>query len=190
MATKIATVHGDPCGPVFDNEGTLHVAGNADGALTKISVDGSAVVANTAGQPTALAYSPGNSLYAADHAHAAIIHIAKDGNCQVVVREYEGEQFKVCRHTFKLLARSSRRWQGPSALAFAADGTFYFTDSGPFGESTLQTPNGSCFAVTGPQSARMLQPIALRCLAHPSGISLGVDDSSLYVPSLVVDSCI
>eukprot|EP00770_Monocercomonoides_exilis_P005510 MONOS_5482.1-p1 / transcript=MONOS_5482.1 / gene=MONOS_5482 / organism=Monocercomonoides_exilis_PA203 / gene_product=strictosidine synthase, putative / transcript_product=strictosidine synthase, putative / location=Mono_scaffold00160:39140-40009(-) / protein_length=210 / sequence_SO=supercontig / SO=protein_coding / is_pseudo=false len=79
-----------------------------------------------------------------------------------IVSEFEGKQFK-----------------GPNSLIFASDGTMYFTDSGPLGETTLFSPGGSLFSVDN--EGKHLQPIILNSLAHPSGIALSADDSTLFV---------
>lgn len=55
----------------------------------------------------------------------------------------------------------------------------YFTDSGPLGESSLEAPCGSLFAID--LSVSMLKPIVLGKLAHPSGIALSPNESVLYV---------
>ena len=62
--------------------------------------------------------------------------------------------------------------QGPSSLAFDGEGSLYFTDSGPLGESTLQSPLGSCYVISGPAQGQILRPLARSCLAHPSGIAV------------------
>lgn len=61
-------------------------------------------------------------------------------------------------------------------------GNLFFTDSGPFGETSIQNPRGSVFAITAEGSgAQLLQPLALDCLASPAGIALSSDESCLFV---------
>ena len=65
-------------------------------------------------------------------------------------------------------------------MAIDRTGNVYFTDSGPFGETTIQAPRGSVYAITCEGSeAQLLQPLALECLAHPSGLALSPDESSV-----------
>lgn len=49
----------------------------------------------------------------------------------------------------------------------------YFTDSGPFGETSIEHCKGSLFAVD--LDAKLLKPLAFQCLAYPSGICLSND---------------
>ena len=55
----------------------------------------------------------------------------------------------------------------------------YFTDSGPWGETSIQNPRGSVFSIT--PDGQLLQPLAYECLAFPSGIALSHDESMFYV---------
>lgn len=82
------------------------------------------------------------------------------------VRQYEGKMFK-----------------GPNSIIFDSSGTMYFTDSGPMGETTIQKPLGSVFAITdeGDEGGTLLQPLAYECLAHPCGLALSPNEDVLYV---------
>ena len=53
----------------------------------------------------------------------------------------------------------------------------YFTDSGPWGETSIENPTGSVFVVSLEDA--ILRPLALRCLAFPSGMTLANDDQVL-----------
>jgi sugar lactone lactonase YvrE len=68
-------------------------------------------------------------------------------------------------------------FKGPNSAAAAKNGTIYFTDSGPLGETTMQNPKGSVFCVID----EFVQPLAYQCLAHPSGIALSPNDDAIYV---------
>jgi hypothetical protein len=46
----------------------------------------------------------------------------------------------------------------------------FFTDSGPLGESSVENPTGSLFAID--LSVSMLKPIIYSKLAHPCGLAL------------------
>lgn len=121
------------------------------------------------GQPTGVAMDSTGRLYIADTALRAVTQIT-DGVNNVFVKEYEGKSFR-----------------GPSSLAFGPDGSMYFTDSGPLGETTLQNPNGSCFCVTMlPKGGeQILMPLVLESLAHPGGIAVSVDGKNIFVSELL-----
>jgi DNA-binding beta-propeller fold protein YncE len=57
--------------------------------------------------------------------------------------------------------------------------SLYFTDSGPLGESSIESPSGSVFAID--LSVSMLKPIIDGKLAHPCGLALSNDESMIYV---------
>ena len=50
----------------------------------------------------------------------------------------------------------------------------YFTDSGPLGETSIESPLGSVFAID--LSVSMLKPISDSKLAHPCGITMSLDE--------------
>ena len=75
--------------------------------------------------------------------------------------------------------------QGPSSVAFDNNGTLYFTDSGALGETTLQDPKGSVFYISGPESAQILRPLALECLAHPCAIVASARGDAVYVAEMM-----
>ena len=55
----------------------------------------------------------------------------------------------------------------------------FFTDSGPLGESSLESPCGSIFAID--LSVSMLKPVVFGKLAHPSGLALSPSENALFV---------
>ena len=55
----------------------------------------------------------------------------------------------------------------------------FFTDSGPMGETSLESPTGSIFAID--LGVSMLKPIVYGKLAHPSGLALSPTENVLYV---------
>ena len=62
--------------------------------------------------------------------------------------------------------------QGPNSAAFDKKGNLYFTDSGGLGDTSLCLPHGSVFVIEGGPSGTLLKPLALECLACPSGIAV------------------
>jgi len=76
-------------------------------------------------------------------------------------------------------------FQGPNSVAFDNNGTLYFTDGGAMGETTLEKPKGSVFYISGPESAQILRPLALNCLAHPCGIAVSKRGEAVYVAEMM-----
>jgi sugar lactone lactonase YvrE len=71
--------------------------------------------------------------------------------------------------------------QGPRALLFDAAGSLFFTDAGPEGDTGLHNRAGSVFVIVGEGASRLLRPVALRCLANPTGIALSASGSAVFV---------
>ncbi len=71
--------------------------------------------------------------------------------------------------------------QGPHSAAIDSAGNIFFTDSGPFGETSLLEPNGSVFTVTGEGNNRILRPLALERLAYPAGVAIGPKEACIFV---------
>lgn len=65
----------------------------------------------------------------------------------------------------------------------------FFTDSGPFGETSLENPKvinmtsrtkflkGSLFLID--LEAMIIRPLALNCLAYPTGLALSLDEKNM-----------
>lgn len=162
------------CSPMFDAEGTLFVASQASGEILSASADSHLLRpwGNSFGSPCSLVLDTQGNLYAADLAHAAVVNVepgAKQQQIHKVVKEYESRPFK-----------------GPSSLAFDKNGTLFFTDSGPLGDTTLQNPCGSVYAITQTSgSGQMLQPLLADCLAHPCGIAVCPVTECVYVTEML-----
>ena len=70
--------------------------------------------------------------------------------------------------------------KGPNSTVLSSvNNTLYFTDSGPMGETSLDSPQGSVFAID--LTVSMLKPVLVGKLAHPSGIALSPEENVLYV---------
>jgi sugar lactone lactonase YvrE len=126
---------------------------------------------NSSGQPQGLEFDNQGVAFVCDAAHQAIFRIIRveteDGmqrqEIEPYVREYEQSQFL-----------------GPNSLCLSRQtGMLYFTDSGPFGETSLQNPRGSVFAIS--PSTQLLIPLCLNTLAHPCGLALSPDEKNIYV---------
>ena len=164
------------CGPVVMGNGTIVVASLDSGELFTIAhtqddtlPSSLELLAHTDGVPAALAAVDGKTLFVADLAKPAVLRRnGADGSLEEFVSEYE-----------------ARRFKGPSAICVDASGNMYFTDSGPLGESTLTSRSGSVFTVS--RDGQLLQPIALECLAHPSGVAMAPNDSALFVTEMLMN---
>jgi len=126
---------------------------------------------NSSGQPLGLEFDSQGVAFVCDAAHQAIFRIMRvegeDGvprqETEPYVREYEQSQFL-----------------GPNSLCLSRQtGMLYFTDSGPFGETSLQNPRGSVFAIS--PATQLLIPLCLNTLAHPCGVALSPDEKNIYV---------
>ncbi|CAE8647269.1 unnamed protein product, partial [Polarella glacialis] len=126
---------------------------------------------NSSGQPLGLDFDNQGVAFVCDAAHQAIFRILRveteDGvprqEIEPYVREYEQSQFL-----------------GPNSLCLSRQtGMLYFTDSGPFGETSLQNPRGSVFAIS--PATQLLIPLCLNTLAHPCGLALSPDEKNIYV---------
>lgn len=125
---------------------------------------------NSSGQPLGLEFDSSGVAFVCDTAHQAIFRIWREESDDVplqkikeYVREYEQVQFL-----------------GPNSLCLSRQtGMLYFTDSGPFGETSLQNPKGSVFAIN--PATQLLIPLCLNTLAHPCGVALSPDEKNIYV---------
>ena len=123
----------------------------------------------TGGQPTSLIFESNNTAYIADMAHQRILcHTEIEGRVEVteIVKDYEG---------MPLL--------GPNCIVLNENTNYlYFTDSGPLGETSITNPVGNIFAAD--LELLVLKPIALKCLAYPSGIAISNDGKYIYVAEM------
>eukprot|EP00435_Cladocopium_sp_Y103_P019119 s2604_g4.t1 len=126
---------------------------------------------NSSGQPLGLDFDSQGVAFVCDAAHQAIfriLRVEREGGTfahqiDPYVKEYEQSQFL-----------------GPNSLCLSRQtGMLYFTDSGPLGETSLQNPRGSVFAIS--PSTQLLIPLCLNTLAHPCGVALSPDEKNIYV---------
>jgi sugar lactone lactonase YvrE len=70
--------------------------------------------------------------------------------------------------------------KGPHSMILSEkNNALYFTDSGPMGETSLESPCGSVFAID--LGVSMLKPVIFNKLAYPSGLALSNDENVIYV---------
>ncbi|KAH9114409.1 hypothetical protein LEN26_001576 [Aphanomyces euteiches] len=164
------------CSPFVREMGGKRVVGyvsSATGEVFACTEGKHVLLTHTGGEPMGAAFDSHGKLHLADCAHVAIlrtdlaVHNQQPG---IVVKEYEEKPFK-----------------GPSGIDVATSGVLYFTDSGPFGETTLAEPRGSVFCIApSPSGGQVLKPLALECLAHPCGIAASPHAAScIYVTEMM-----
>lgn len=118
------------------------------------------------GQVRSIAYDQAkNTYYIGDLLRQSIIALnATDFSEAELVNEYEGVPL-----------------EGPNSIVLSnKTGNVFFTDSGPFGETSLPNNKGSVFVIDMQQQS--IRPIILRCLASPSGLAFNnSEENILYV---------
>lgn len=78
---------------------------------------------------------------------------------------------------------------GPHSLVMSTkqNKSLFFTDCGPFGETSLDNAKGSVFQLImsdvggGQTGGSGINPLTLRCLAQPTGLALSRNEDLLYV---------
>lgn len=162
--------------PTFGPSGDLFAVSSA-GDIFRYSTEGydnefqMEAWGNSSGQPLGLDFDSQGVAFVCDAAHQAIfriLRVEREGGTfahqiDPYVKEYEQSQFL-----------------GPNSLCLSRQtGMLYFTDSGPLGETSLQNPSGSVFAIS--PSTQLLIPLCLNTLAHPCGVALSPDEKNIYV---------
>jgi len=152
--------------PTEDSEGNLFAV-STNGDVYQMTQEGAMEVAfSTGGQPTGLVFDMQGSSFIADMAHQAILsQTVTDMRIEItpVIKDFDGNNLK-----------------GPNSMVLSEkNNSLFFTDSGPLGESSLENPTGSIFAID--LGVSMLKPILYGKLAHPSGLALSPNENILYV---------
>jgi sugar lactone lactonase YvrE len=155
----------DICSPFFDVNKNLHFLCQSSGEVMMVNeLEKVERVHVTHGQPSGATYDREGTLYIADFAHGAILAASEGGQQEVVVGVYEDKPLK-----------------GPNTIVQDARGNLFFTDSGPFGETGLELPRGSLFAIMNSSSGQILKPISLESLAYPSGVTVSPNGKFMSV---------
>ena len=151
--------------PMEDSDGNLYVV-STNGEVYLVSEGQIQTAFSTGGQPTALVFDNEGSAFIADMGYQAILSKTNlDDKIEIapVIKDFDGETLK-----------------GPNSMVLSQNNNvLFFTDSGPMGDSTIDNPTGSVFAID--LSVSMLKPVLVGKLAHPSGIALSPDENVLYV---------
>ena len=151
--------------PTEDHEGNLYTV-STNGDVYQVTEGQMEVAFSTGGQPSGLVFDHQGSSFIADQAHQSILsQTVTDNKIEIapVIKEFDGKALK-----------------GPHSMVLSEkNNALFFTDSGPIGETSIESPTGSIFAID--LSVSMLKPIIDSKLAHPSGITMSNDESIIYV---------
>lgn len=150
----------DISSPFLDQQNNLFVLMKNSGDIMQVNITNGQLqkINSTNGMPSGAMFDKDGAMFIADIAHSSILALQNDGRLESIVSVYE-----------------DRPLLGPSAIACSNNGSIFFTDSGPFGESGLNSCSGSVFCITASPSGQILQPITLRTLAYPSSIAISYD---------------
>lgn len=155
----------DISSPFFDANGTLHFLCDSGSVMMVDQNDKVSTVHSTQGMPSGAMFDKDGALYVTDFAHGSVLAIQLDsGEQDSLVGVYEDKPLK-----------------GPNAITQDKYGNFFFTDSGPFGQTGLDNPTGSLFTITNSPTGQILKPLSLENLAYPSGIAVSPNGRFIYV---------
>lgn len=150
--------------PTEDSEGNLYTV-STNGEVYQVTEGQMNVKFSTGGQPTSLVFDAEGSAFIADMGYQAILsQTTTDNKVEIasVIKEFDGNPLK-----------------GPNSMILSEhNNMLFFTDSGPMGETTIDSPKGSIFAID--LAVSMLKPVLVDKLAHPCGIALSPDEKVLY----------
>jgi sugar lactone lactonase YvrE len=153
--------------PTEDQDGNLYTV-STNGDVYQVQEGQMDVAFTTGGQPTGLVFDTQGSSFIADQAHQAILSqtVTTENNrieITPVIKDFDGNALK-----------------GPNSMILSEkNNTLFFTDSGPLGETSLENPVGSVFAID--LSVSMLKPVIYNKLAYPCGLALNAEENVLYV---------
>ena len=154
-------ISNDICSPFVDLSNNLYYILRDSGEIFALDSTGQTDrIHGTEGQPNGAAFDDQGILYIADFAHAAILAVHEAGTDQqeLVVAVYEDKPLR-----------------GPHSIVTGDNGSVYFTDSGPLGETGMNSPQGSLYVISNSSSGQILKPISLSNLAGPSGVAISND---------------
>jgi sugar lactone lactonase YvrE len=154
-----------PFCPIEDHEGNLFVV-VVNGDIYQVTDNRLELAFSTNGQPTGIVFDQQGTSFVADCAHQAILNqIVNEHGIETspVIKDFEGSPLK-----------------GPHSMILSEkQNALFFTDSGPFGETGLENPTGSIFAVDLTES--LLKKIQIDSLAYPTGLAVNISEDVLYV---------
>lgn len=157
-----------PYWPIEDQDGNLFVVVN-NGDIYQVTDGRLEHAFSTNGQPTSIVFDQQGSSFIADSAHQAILSQTMNEHrveTTPVIMDYEGSPLK-----------------GPHSMILSEkQNALFFTDAGPFGETGLDNPWGSIFAIDLSES--ILKKIQVDSLAYPTGLAVNHSEDVLYVSEM------
>jgi gluconolactonase len=145
-------------GPVFDDEGRLHVCDIPWGRIFRIDPSGAwTLVAEYDGEPNGMTFLNKTELLVTDYRNGLVVCDTVTG----AVRPY-------------LERRNSERFKGVNDLTFDSQGNLYFTDQGQTG---LHDPTGRLYRLCPDGRLDLL----LGNVPSPNGVALAPDERVLYL---------
>ncbi|KAL9650975.1 hypothetical protein ABK040_015078 [Willaertia magna] len=138
--------------PVFDSHGVMYYCSPTTG---DVLLGNGEIVLNTKGSPNSMIFGVDGSLIVCDMARQSL-------QLEILAKDYNDKEFV-----------------GPHSLAIDSQGTIYFTDSGPLGETSLENPKGSVYCL---HNDGVLTHLAYECLCYPSGVAVSpLNEDVIYV---------
>lgn len=161
----VCTTDHTPYCPIQDIDHNLFVVNN-NGDVYSVEDGRTQVAFTTNGQPTSIIFDQEGNSFIADGAHQAILSQTIQENrveTTPIIKDYEGMPLK-----------------GPHSLVLSQkNNILFFTDSGPFGETSLENATGSLFAIDLGES--ILKPVIHGQLAFPTGVALDESENVIYM---------
>lgn len=156
--------------PREDNDGNFYVCSHA-GEIIKFNEYGNTQILLTiGGQPNCITFDSSDNYYYSDTANAAIYFNSQSGT-----NENEVDSHKIIRKDYEGIP-----FKGPTSIVYSKDNDLLiYCDSGSFGSSSLNRPNGSLY-IDDIQN-NILRPILLNCLAYPSDVIIDSVRGIIYV---------
>lgn len=166
-----ATMSSAITAPCFGPNGNL-VACTGSGNIVEFVDNGKGLPATKTllkldGQPNCVAFEGRNEMIICDPASLALLTTSNASKTQtsLLCSEYENETFR-----------------GPSHCVIDSKERKFFTDAGPMGDTSLESPTGSVFCIN---TEGILRPLAYRCLAQPSDLAFSPNGKCLYVAEML-----
>ena len=164
----------DISSPFFDSNGRLHFLCEDTGTVMMVDeVEKIQTVHSTQGMPSGAMFDKDENLFVTDFAHGSVLAVHMEtGEQESLVGVYEDKPLK-----------------GPNTITQDKFGNFYFTDSGPFGQTGLDNPTGSLFAISNTPTGQILKPLSLENMAYPAGVAVTPNGKFMYECVVILMIC-
>eukprot|EP00828_Plagiopyla_frontata_P012879 TRINITY_DN17458_c0_g1_i4.p1 TRINITY_DN17458_c0_g1~~TRINITY_DN17458_c0_g1_i4.p1 ORF type:complete len:261 (+),score=34.94 TRINITY_DN17458_c0_g1_i4:48-830(+) len=160
---KVCELNVNLTSPIEVNDALYMVAQNGD--IFKLKEGQLKNEFHLGGNPSGIT-TDGKNLFVAEMANQAILNKPLDDKASELselTKDFESNKFL-----------------GPNSIIYSAKQRYlYFTDSGPFCDTSVENKKGSVFAIE--LDNQIIRPLALNCLAYPCGLALAQEDKILYV---------